>query len=513
MPCVTRSMARRPSKKNVFPPEIQLYILEWLMTPHNTSKDRLARPSNFACVCKSWQRIVEKSTFRRISLRPACISRFERLVGPASSRRGYVKHVLLEIPVGEYDHEPCSHFNNYIFTLGVSHLWKFLATWQNYSLTVELGIFSSFETRMHNLDLPDRQLPECILGNPRIDHASRFEDPPWDPGFMDLWKWQKRSYLGSRALQFQFGEHHSLPSAPVITRLLVRRQYFRNISPKAFADIFNAAPCLEVIHLERWCYNWMLSDKEWDRGSSLIGLHLPSSLKQFSFYDECSTTYHRQGRMRLPRSNKRLLRSLIENKWSNQLKHLSISFAFDAQEFFSPHVSHNWASLATLALTSNLVLTRSSDVVNELLVKVGEAAKHMPKLGILEIWNCEARNRKAGIFRYEKLDRAGKIVWQGTWDLEMSSQVKRAWQEVLVAPDGGHYELSVEVMSIQPRRLVNLGSIYPYLKLRRHVLDGISWTQAGQWTEKLSPRLKRNRRSGNRSDWCTFMPLGLGREL
>lgn len=181
--------------------------------------------------------------------------------------------------------------------------------------------------------------------------------------------------------------------------------------------------------------------------------------------------------MRLPRSNKRLLRSLTENQWINQLEHLSVSFAFDAQDFFSPHLAHNWASLTTLALTSNRVLTRSSDVVNELLVEVAQAAKHMPRLEILEIWNCEARDNEAGIFRYEKLDRAGKIVWQGTWDLDISKQVKRAWQEVLVAPDGGHYELSVEVMSIQPRRLVNLGSIYPYLKLRRHVLDGISWTQ------------------------------------
>ncbi|KAI8723180.1 hypothetical protein NCS52_00173300 [Fusarium sp. LHS14.1] len=406
MTCVTRSTARRAARKSVFPPEIQLYILEWLMPSHNTSKNRLARLSNFACVCKSWQRIVEKSTFHRISLRPAAISTFERLVGPDSNRRGYVKHVLLEIPVGQVDFDPSASHYNHVFTRAVSKLWKVLSTWQRHSLTVELGIFSSFEARMHRWDFryAGRILegePESLLGNPHIDHASRFENPPTDPLFLHQWTWQKRSYLGSRALEFQFGKYHSLPSTPVITRLLVRRQYFRNISPKAFADMFKATPCLEVIHLERWCYNEILSDKDWDRGSSLMGLHLPSSLKRFSFYDECNTTYHRQGRMRLPRSNKRLL----------------------------------------------------SDVVNELLVEVAHAAKHMPKLEILEIWNCEARDRKAGIFRYEKLDRAGKIVCQGTWDLDISKQVKRAWQEVLVAPGGGHYELGIEVMSLQPREI------------------------------------------------------------
>lgn len=262
---MTRSMARRAATKKVFPPEIELYILQWLMTPHNTSKDRLARPSNFACVCKAWQRIVEKSTFHHISLRPACISTFERLVGPGPSRRGYLKHVLLEIPVWEDDRGPLYNHNNYIFARAVSYLWKVLSTWKNHSLTVELGIFSSFETQMHCLDLSnDRQVPEWILSNPHTDHASRFENPPTDPLFLDEWKWQKRSYLGSRALEF--GENHSLPRAPVITRLLVRRRYLRNISPKAFSDMFNAAPCLEVIHLERWCYNRIESDKEWDNG-------------------------------------------------------------------------------------------------------------------------------------------------------------------------------------------------------------------------------------------------------
>lgn len=263
-------MARRAALKRVFPPEIELYILEWLMRPHNTSKDRLARPSNFACVCKAWQRIVERSTFHHISLRPEGIQTFERLTGPASGRRGCVKHVLLEIPVLEADVEPPLNHNDYIFTRAVSELWKVLSTWQNRSLTVELGIFSSFETRMHRLDVPSGpygyQVPGYLLGNPHIDHASRFENPPTEPDLLDLWKVQKWAYLGSQALEFEFGENHSLPSAPVITRLLVCRRYFRNISPEAFSDIFRASPCLEVIHLERWCYNRRVSDKEWDKG-------------------------------------------------------------------------------------------------------------------------------------------------------------------------------------------------------------------------------------------------------
>lgn len=101
----------------------------------------------------------------------------------------------------------------------------------------------------------------------------------------------------------------------------------------------------------------------------------------------------------------------------------------------------------------------------------------MPKLEMLEIWNCKVRDSAAGVFRYEKLDRAGNIVWQGTWDLNMSKQAKRAWQEALIGPDGGHYELGIEMMNLQPEELVSLGSIYPYLKLRKHVLDGISWRQ------------------------------------
>ncbi|RMJ07499.1 hypothetical protein CDV36_012897 [Fusarium kuroshium] len=470
--------------KSVFPPEIELCILEWLIPPpHNTSKDRFARPSNFACVCKAWQRIIEQSTFRHISLRPEHIPIFSRLTSPASGRRGYVKHVLLEILALEDDDEASHNYSATVFTRAVSTLWKVLSDWQHsHGLTVELGVFSSFETRMHRLhSFLYTPVPEGDIGsirtNPYTDYSSRFENPPTNQIFLSTWEWRKQCYLGSRSLEFRFGEHESLYSARVITRLLIRRRYFRNIGPKALCYIFRASPCLEAIHLERWCYGRARSDEEWDKDSSLIGLNLTSSLKQFSFYDEFNTMYHQQGRMRIPRSNKRLLKSLAENTGGNQLEHLSISFVFDAQDFFSPRYSHNWASLTTLALTSNLVLTCSSEVVNELLVKVAEVAKHMPRLEMLEIWNCKVREKVAGIFRYEKSDRTGNIVWQGTWELYMSRQVQRAWQEVFIGSDGGYYELGVEVMSLEPEGLVNLGSIYPYLKLRKHVLDGISWTQ------------------------------------
>lgn len=100
----------------------------------------------------------------------------------------------------------------------------------------------------------------------------------------------------------------------------------------------------------------------------------------------------------------------------------------------------------------------------------------MPGLEMLEIWNCNLRDRDAGIFRYQKVDRAGNIVWQAAWDLAISSQVKRAWQEVLVRRGGRHPELGVEVISLGPEGIANSGSIYSYLKLKKYVLDGISST-------------------------------------
>lgn len=184
--------------------------------------------------------------------------------------------------------------------------------------------------------------------------------------------------------------------------------------------------------------------------------------------------YHRQpGKMRIPRSNRKLLKGLLESR--RNLEHLSVSFAIDAWGFFSPNPQPDWMSLKTIALTSDILVSRSSVMVNELLESAAKAAKKMPKLEILEIWYC--KTGEAGIFQYEKSDRSGNIIWQGTWSLYLSKEVEEAWHEVFAEPELGRYELGVKVINLVPEDFASFGSVFSHLKLRKHIFHDVSWTQ------------------------------------
>ncbi|KAH6976488.1 hypothetical protein BKA56DRAFT_633683 [Ilyonectria sp. MPI-CAGE-AT-0026] len=464
------------------PPEIQLSILEWLMEPRNYPNGSKTCLSTCASVCKRWQLIVEQRTFRHLILHPSDIEAFARLA--RSYRRGYIKHILLKIPIEDAeifrDEALTDDENTVIFTQTVRHLWEVLSTWRDYRITVELGIVSSFEVRMHDdyenirraySRFLEQGFYEAALPDPHLEHLKHFENPPTDPSWLDFWNFQKWRFLGTTPLEFGYGrlldredqDAPHIPKAEVITRLLIRRRYFRNISAKALSQIFNATPCIEAIHLERWCYGRRRHDRKWDMHSALTGHELPHSLKQFSFYEEFSTMYHRQpGKMRIPRSNRKLLKGLLETM--RHLEHLSVSLAIDARGFFSPNPQLDWMFLKTIALTSDILVSRSSAKVNELLESAAKAAKKMPKLEILEIWYC--KTGEAGIFQYEKSD-----------SFYLSKQIEEAWHEVFAEPELGRYELGVKVLNLVPEDFASFESVFSYLKLKKHILHDVSWTQ------------------------------------
>ncbi|CAM1508639.1 Fc.00g054870.m01.CDS01 [Cosmosporella sp. VM-42] len=131
------------------------------------------------------------------------------------------------------------------------------------------------------------------MPDPHMEHLKCFQDPPTDPSWLDVWNWQKWGFLGTMPLECDFStlpdmedqDACDLPKAEVISDLPIRRRYFRNISAKALSQMSKAAPSIEGIHLERWCYGRRKDDKNWDMHSALLGHQLPRSLEQFSFYE------------------------------------------------------------------------------------------------------------------------------------------------------------------------------------------------------------------------------------
>lgn len=279
------------SPRVTLPPEIQLYILQFL-AESNSSNFLRTRLSAYACVCRRWQWFVESRTFQHLTLGPHDTAIFSRYTYPERMR--YVKHIVLEIPVRD-DREIRHYYptatdapNNLIFSHAVWNLWVALAGWRNHRLTVELVVVSSFEKRVEENSYRDtrRALIRCLdqgspvatLPDTQITQLRNFQNIPSDPSELEEWNCQKQRLLGTAPLEFNFDglalEREAryprrLARARVISEIIIRRRYFRNISPKALSLMFQASPYLEAIHLERWCYGQKDIDARWDTGMVL----------------------------------------------------------------------------------------------------------------------------------------------------------------------------------------------------------------------------------------------------
>lgn len=119
---------------------------------------------------------------------------------------------------------------------------------------------------------------------------------------------------------------------------------------------------------------------------------------------------------------------------SRGLKHLSAAFIVDADNFFLSAIGNPtwaWPNLASLALTSRDLAPEAREVhVNGMLIAAAVAARQMPVLETVEIWN--GREGLAGLFRFRsaRRGRTAGISWRGTWDLVLGKEVIQAWEAV-----------------------------------------------------------------------------------
>ncbi|KAF5564976.1 hypothetical protein FNAPI_1860 [Fusarium napiforme] len=448
------STRERVSELTMVPPEIELYIVQALIETYKRSKKPPFRLSTFATVSKTWQSLIEKETYNHIKITSHELGSFKKYV--RSYRKLLVKHILLEISYN-FHRDELEDSQKVRFSKAVHALWRMLSRWKACSVAVELGIVSPIARSFRN-------------AHDRINASQHYpldRSRTRDPRFaevVDFWAIFGPYFMGTNSASFDRTSFPlqgatSLPSVDAIAELVIRREYHPNISPMTLYEIISSAPCIESIHLERWCYGLRVQDGNWDRAFQRTGLLVPDSAKRLTYFEEFHTPYHQWGgEMVLPRPNNTLLDSISDA--ADRLEHIAVSFAFDAQTLFDRFTQTDFKALKTLALTSSF-----SNYSESLLVDAAEAVTKMHALQLLEIWNFEAGH--ADVFRYERLDRyQGRIIWQSTEDREISSVVEMSWKDLLRTDQSG---FDAKCSSF-PIKLKSLQALLPHLKLGEQIL-------------------------------------------
>ncbi|KUI56484.1 hypothetical protein VP1G_03821 [Cytospora mali] len=103
--------------------------------------------------------------------------------------------------------------------------------------------------------------------------------------------------------------------------------------------------------------------------------------------------------------------------------------------------------VAAVALRSSNNGSLESDI-NEMLKAAAAAAKNMPQLETMEIWNGEAN--LAALFKYQSSggQMHAAITWRGTWDFALRPPVIQAWEVVAHKYGGRGLTINKELLDV-----------------------------------------------------------------
>lgn len=297
-----------------------------------------------------------------------------------------------------------------------------------------------------------------------------------------------------------------LPEVKMVTSLLLRRQHHRDLFPKALNRLLSESLTgLREIRHERWRLPVAASERQLTfdaeygptkpasppppTGGTTLGSKLPSSLESLHLFEDFNKWYHDESQQKWtdPRPSRiQVLKGVATS--APGIKHLSVAFLSDAMECLDlPPAGVIFPNLESLALTSQHTLRPDQPGLNELLHKAALAAMRMPKLQIMEIWNCG--NGSAAFFRYEAMGSEAastcRLTWRCSWaSSEWASEssgpfenyVVEAWSQVAARVTDRYLILDVK----EPMRAGSYdqyAGILGQLKLRRSILHPTSEMQ------------------------------------
>ncbi|PTB65948.1 hypothetical protein BBK36DRAFT_1141869 [Trichoderma citrinoviride] len=456
---------------NRLPEELKLQVLDFLaQDPYSGS--RHGSLTNYALVCKSWQRIFEETNFQRLVLHQNDLDGVARL---PKRCRPYVAHVCLRIELSEYVPWAGEQFatirpaivrpermediaaNNEIIELAVGKLFSALKTWERWAkpdhrITLEMSFHSPSDSKYVGRGIHAKELDRGLPSMTGISRAGAGD----------------RIFGGYVHIQF----HQQLPRLHMVERFIMQRHTRRQPTSFTMHQLLSRFPNLEDLVFEPWQQYLDTSQDRVDAGYvRLVKGSLPKGLKHFTFFEDhdekrTKSSLAQGVPARVP--NPHVSAALAQK--SLGLETFSASFLVDARDFFRAYRREwTWANLRSLTLTSQyLEITRGSYEINGMLKGAAEAALAMPVLETLEIWNGGPGH--AAVFRYSGGKGGATLEWIGTWDLFIDSGVVEAWETVALKSHGWQM-LGLEKHLIQnPHDIRRHGDAIKLLKTKERVI-------------------------------------------
>ncbi|KAH6706408.1 hypothetical protein BKA61DRAFT_679588 [Leptodontidium sp. MPI-SDFR-AT-0119] len=252
------------------PAEIRCMIFRIVAQDYRFSEDKNSR-AGYASLCREWQGVFEPWNFRRLILDQDRIFGLVDYMSKKTTehRREYVAHILLRVRLDEYDCSVCQTREDDDTIL----LWRERLRTFGTGLTLERRAcfasdsehtFRDFRLKpsypiQSSRDIDKNYTSYCL----HAETLESLEDPThgWVGGhpadFAHIPEGAKERVTGKLTLKFDLPEFalqkRKLPSVKIITGLLIRRQFYRQISARSLGKpLSEACSTLEWLRYEKW---------------------------------------------------------------------------------------------------------------------------------------------------------------------------------------------------------------------------------------------------------------------
>ncbi len=146
---------------------------------------------------------------------------------------------------------------------------------------------------------------------------------------------------------------------------------------------------------------------------------------------------------------------------SLQLEEIYVSNFADARFFLEPFFNKQpstkppvWSYLKRIALTSPIISpVGDTEEINDLLQAAGNAARQMPLLEVMELYNADKSN--AAAFTFVKTAETSIAIWRSTWQFDMDKRVRQTWITTVERLTGKRLGLAQEITLSSYDGLVN----------------------------------------------------------